>query len=284
MMEVMSSSSGASHDSNSRHRHRKPQDDHHKRALQSGHKPEGQRVKKHSTKRHAHTNESERPAVVRAASSAAVVLLGAAGVYSGIRGALQGYQHLRRRLLRQLIAEVCPVLDSLGVPYWADFGTLLGMYREKDVILHDNDADIVVLQPDWDLLALQLRERLPPHLKVYFVTPSEDESIRWLRVSVGGFGILDLYGGYDEGGENISIPQGHGELCDLPRKMVLPMERLHFRGYDVSVPRDVVGVLEFRYGKTFMVPRYMDKGRDSVEQGKLYARLLGLLGRTGLCV
>jgi hypothetical protein len=30
--------------------------------------------------------------------------------------------------------------------------------------------------------------------------------------------------------------------------------------------------------------RYMDKGRDSVEQGKAYARLLGLLGKAGLRV
>jgi hypothetical protein len=32
------------------------------------------------------------------------------------------------------------------------------------------------------------------------------------------------------------------------------------------------------------VRRYMDKGRDHVEQNKPYARLLGLLARTGLCV
>jgi hypothetical protein len=90
---------------------------------------------------------AERAVVVRVASSATVMMLGAAGVYSGVRGilqvdnralllvrgnylavmvlsapktkwlqsanvhatcCLQGYQHLRRRLLRQLIAEVCP--------------------------------------------------------------------------------------------------------------------------------------------------------------------------------
>jgi hypothetical protein len=30
--------------------------------------------------------------------------------------------------------------------------------------------------------------------------------------------------------------------------------------------------------------RYMDKGRDCIEQGKLYARLLGALGKAGLRV
>jgi hypothetical protein len=53
---------------------------------------------------------------------------------------------------------------------------------------------------------------------------------------------------------------------------------------EVSVPGDVHGVLVHRYGADYMVPRYMDKGRDHVEQGKLYARLLSVLGAAGLRV
>jgi phosphorylcholine metabolism protein LicD len=53
------------------------------------------------------------------------------------------------------------VLDRLGVEYWADFGTLLGMYREKDIIKHDNDVDVVVLDPDWDTLLAALKQALP---------------------------------------------------------------------------------------------------------------------------
>lgn len=54
------------------------------------------------------------------------------------------------------------------------------------------------------------------------------------------------------------------------------------RGVSISVPGNVPAVLVHRYGPDYMVPRYMDKGRDSVEQGKLYARLLSLLGAAGL--
>jgi hypothetical protein len=56
------------------------------------------------------------------------------------------------------------------------------------------------------------------------------------------------------------------------------------RGVEVSVPGDVHAVLVHRYGADYMVPRYMDKGRDHVEQGKLYARLLSVLGAAGLRV
>eukprot|EP00877_Chromochloris_zofingiensis_P004134 jgi/Chrzof1/13721/Cz08g09150.t1 len=218
-------------------------------------------------------------------SPAALVAMGAVSVYCGLKGIIQGYQQLRRRSLRHLLCTVAPVLDDLGVPYWADFGTLLGMYREKDIILHDNDVDIVVFNPDWDMLLAKLKKRLP-QFKVYFCVPSEDRSIRWIRIMCGpGTGIMDLYGGYDSpAGDHVSIAQGHGDLCDVSKQLVLPLSTMKFMGTSVSVPADVPGVLTYRYGETFMIPRYMDKGRDSVEQGKVYARVLTILGKAGLRV
>ncbi len=50
----------------------------------------------------------------------------------------------------------------------------------------------------------------------------------------------------------------------------------------MNVPGDVEGALEYRYGETWPVPRYMDKGADTVEQQKLYARMFSALGRLGI--
>jgi hypothetical protein len=70
---------------------------------------------------------------------------------------------------------------------------------QKDIILHDNDADIVLLDPDWDALLPKLRASLPG-CRVFFVVPSEDRSIRWIRV-LSGVGVMDLVrrGGGGEG-------------------------------------------------------------------------------------
>eukprot|EP00878_Enallax_costatus_P002582 GHUV01002764.1.p1 GENE.GHUV01002764.1~~GHUV01002764.1.p1 ORF type:complete len:300 (+),score=73.73 GHUV01002764.1:902-1801(+) len=256
----------------------------------------------------------EEPNAARSPVAMGVVV--ATSVYCGVKAGIQGYQHLRRRNLRHLVKQVAPVLDDLGVQYFADFGTLLGMYREKDIILYDNDADFVVLNPDWDTLLETLRDRLKPKgFRVFYVVPSEDRSIKWIRV-VSGVGIMDLYGGFTDLTPNsssnastpaaaadhpteqqkalaaaaaasvpmVSIPQGHGDLCDVPASYIFPLGVMKFRGVPVSVPGDVCGVLRYRYGDTFLIPRYMDKGRDCVEQGKLYARLLGALGKAGLRV
>lgn len=144
-----------------------------------------------------------------------------------------------------------------------------------------------MLNPDWDALLAGLRAALP-QFRVYFVVPSEDASIKWIRL-LHGVGVMDVYGAYDcpESGAApgmISIPQGHGDLCDIPSSLVFPLGALKFKGVAVGAPGDVHGVLSFRYGADYMVPKYMDKGRDHIEQGKFYARFLGLLGRAGLRV
>eukprot|EP00882_Tetradesmus_deserticola_P015403 GHRQ01016413.1.p1 GENE.GHRQ01016413.1~~GHRQ01016413.1.p1 ORF type:complete len:197 (+),score=81.44 GHRQ01016413.1:297-887(+) len=124
-------------------------------------------------------------------SPVAMGVVVATSLYCGAKAGIQGYQHLRRHNLRSLVRRVAPVLDQMGVRYFADFGTLLGMYREKDIIFYDNDADFVVLDPDWDSLLEGLRQRLPRTYKAFFVVPSEDRSIKWIRVMTG-VGIMDL--------------------------------------------------------------------------------------------
>jgi hypothetical protein len=293
-----------------------------------------QQQQKQKKRRHQQQQQQQQPITPVAAAGVAVSL------YCGARAGLCAYQALRRRCLRRLLRVVGPALAACGCNYYVDFGSLLGAVREGDVIFYDNDADVVAINPDWDALLVKLRAALPPAYKVYFVVPSEDASIRWLRV-LYGIGILDIYGGYyggsadssgSGGGSNgtssssggggggrdncsssnnntagrntsssnttasacgcgcggtggkIFIPQGHGDLCDVPASLVLPLRPLQFRGVTLSGPADARGVLTHRYGADYMVPKYMHKGRDAIEQGKRYVRLLTLLAKFGVRV
>eukprot|EP00884_Botryococcus_braunii_P005380 jgi/Botrbrau1/14843/Bobra.0278s0013.1 len=206
----------------------------------------------------------------------------AAGLYGTLQAGIKAFQLARRRYLRRMMLDICPALDQLGYDHWVDFGSLLGIYRDGDLILHDNDVDICVLleaPEDMDGLLSGLKKALP--YPVSIASPSEDPTVKWIRVWCP-FGFVDVYGAYDRGKTHLEVELGHANLCDIPKHLVLPTGKLLFKGVHLSVPVRVEDVLQDRYGATWNVPRYMDKGSDTVEQNKLYARIFRTLSRAGI--
>lgn len=212
------------------------------------------------------------------ASTAAV---GAVAFYAALRAGIQVFHLSRRFFLRQLLLDLCAALEACHLTYWVDFGSLLGLHRDGDLILHDNDIDLAVLDPKWDSLLPALRRHLPQKYDIKVVSPSECPSIRWVRVYCP-LGMADLFGAFDRGGEKIEVDFGHGDYADIHRDLVLPPRSAHFRGIEVRVPRDVESTLVQRYGLDWRTPRYMDKGSDTVEAAKLYARVFKALSVVGI--
>jgi len=292
------------------------------------------------------------------------------GTYVVALVATKGFRALRRRALRALLVDLAPVLMALADPavpapsgsgvaarrarpvsWWIDFGTLLGVHREGDLIPYDNDVDVCLLwgdaddgdddgastsatgasEADWAALRAALeagvdrrgRPLLRGGRRVAVVHPSEDQSVTWLRVvALGGIAVVDLYGATRPSGGGtdrsprgpdstsaasassssrpvVGVDIGRGDVNDVPADLVLPLARRTWRapglgrggvlgigrrGRDVvlSVPADVEGVLAWRYGDDWRTPRYLDKGRDTVEGTKLYFRLFRMLGMAGL--
>lgn len=50
--------------------------------------------------------------------------------------------------------------EEKDIRYWWHYGTLLGAYREKDIIAHDYDADMIVIEEDFQALLQALRTHL----------------------------------------------------------------------------------------------------------------------------
>jgi len=49
----------------------------------------------------------------------------------------------------KVLSRTCDVLDSMGLPYWIDSGTVLSAYRDKDVNVYDHDIDIRTPMHAW---------------------------------------------------------------------------------------------------------------------------------------
>ena len=71
---------------------------------------------------------------------------------------------LRKAQMRMLemLVEVDTICRKHNIPYWIDFGTLLGAVRHKGFIPWDDDVDICVMEKDYKHLREILIKELPP--------------------------------------------------------------------------------------------------------------------------
>ena len=70
---------------------------------------------------------------------------------------------LRKAQMRMLdmLIEIDKICRKHNIPYWIEYGTLLGAVRHKGFIPWDDDVDISVLQKDYKRLRKVLLEELP---------------------------------------------------------------------------------------------------------------------------
>ena len=70
---------------------------------------------------------------------------------------------LRKAQLRMLemLIEIDKICRKHTIPYWIEFGTLLGAVRHKGFIPWDDDADICVMEKDYKYLREILIRELP---------------------------------------------------------------------------------------------------------------------------
>ncbi|PRW20648.1 phosphate ABC transporter permease isoform A [Chlorella sorokiniana] len=213
-------------------------------------------------------------------SLTALTALGTVALYGSVRGGISLFHHARRKFLTQLLHDLAAALNDLGVTWWLDFGSLLGIHRDGELIKHDNDVDVAVWQPDWPALLADLQAALPQY-SMRIVVPSDDPDTSFIRVYCP-LGMADVFGATPAGDSRVLVDCGHGSCTEIDRAAVLPTGVMTWRGSKLSVPGNVPAALEQRYGPDWRVPRYMDKGTDVVEGQKLYARIFRALSNLGI--
>lgn len=94
---------------------------------------------------------------------------------------------LRKAQLRMLdiLQEIDKVCKRHDIPYWIDFGTLLGAVRHAGFIPWDDDADVTIFKKDSKLLERYLAEELPE--QYYIFGPSTSKRYK----NTGYFRIVD---------------------------------------------------------------------------------------------
>ena len=183
------------------------------------------------------------PLVIVAACLGLVVL----GV-GGALAVLRIRQRRRRAILRRMLLDVCEVMDAASIPYWVDFGSLLGASRDGDIILWDRDADLGTWAECRSMIVERCREPLAARGHTLIVMNS------WLRVGSASWPSyrLDLYM-YERRGE-FARHLFNREPMDIPVALVEETTLMPFHGRMIRVPVRTQDVLKFRYGDDYLTP------------------------------
>lgn len=149
--------------------------------------------------------------------------------------------------LHTVLRETVRILESHGIPYWADGGTLLGAVRDQAVIPWDTDADLGVMAADvprvlglahaWEALGFEVQRHCGGALLRITYSPVNDMGV-------------DLYP-WAEDGDYLCHPfKGR-----VPRKWLLPFSRVRWDQLELAAPADAHRWLTARYGPDYMEPQ-----------------------------
>ena len=162
----------------------------------------------------------------------------------------------QRSILRNIAFDTIDTFNKLDIDYWVDFGTLLGIVREQDIIKGDNDVDICVVDSP-DTHSKMKKAKIMLERKGYtFVKETWDA----YRVKKYTF-FADIYINKINSEKGV-YTGATGDNSNIDMNYIGSKSVIKWKNLDVKCPADVHGTLLWRYGEDYMTPKSGYKGRD----------------------
>lgn len=156
------------------------------------------------------------------------------------------YRDKKLAILRDLFVGSAQFLNDIGEEYWMDFGTLLGYYRERDIIPHDIDVDFAMHEKSYRNV-LSKKHLLPKGFSFY------DTSHRHrgpkLYLNYKGFDA-DIYF-YEDLGDSVRSYENTkwpNEKREIPKALIYPLKSVNLFDKKISVPVLIEEYLRYIYG------------------------------------
>lgn len=161
---------------------------------------------------------------------------------------------------------VCDLFDRLEIKYCLSHGTMLGVYRDKDIISWDDDVDLILFMTDIDKirnartelrkLGFYVVDEGDPNKPIDpksnapfydFVTIKDGEKIEgWIFEKIGDYYM------YDKDRSNLV----------MPRTMFDVLGQIEWRGNKFNTPNDIELFLTMLYGTDWKIPNKDRKPND----------------------
>ena len=186
----------------------------------------------------------------------------------------------------KVLEKYAEAMESAGIDYWLDYGSLLGAVREHDFIKNDEDIDTGVINTSPSAIKSALESKgFKRFRKILVKDRIIEETYTLNNVSLDVFYyrhitpnriICNLTNPID-GLDYKQMLRLHGGL--MVRSIEFDFDGTigyKFKGISVRIPKDYKGYLENCYGSTYMVPdpNYKYSGSPSI---KHYPELRALI-------
>ncbi len=151
----------------------------------------------------------------------------------------------------QSLAIGIKFFEKLKIPYWIEYGTLVGYHRGKKIIPYDLDVDFSFLDGDAEKIRRNLH-LLPRSVRFY--DSSKDHKFNKMGFKNGKENCNCDFYGYG------ILPNGKLRIClrdstkgtmdgrDIPFDYIFPLKRCTIEGIETYCPNQTKKYLEHRYG------------------------------------
>ncbi len=178
---------------------------------------------------------------------------------------------------KAILNDLHALLTKSKVPYFAEYGTLLGLIREGGFIKHDEDIDLGVL--GWSVDPVKLMEVVLDHgllLKRAFCWNGQITEFTFLfnnKLQVDFFFLLRGVDGkefgvaYNDFTEDESGRRIAKKIIGVPKPKFSGVSEYTVNGITTYIPQDYEGFLICSYGKNWRTPiENFQASRERVER------------------
>jgi len=167
--------------------------------------------------------------------------------------------------LRVCVERASGVFNRYNITYWWDFGTLLGIVREKDIIWTETDSDISIMISDRNKLWFDYDIRQELHNEGFIIITMRDEYKLRIYESWGWYLDMDVW---NDSNTHLQMITGRRdpEIYHLPKHMILPVAHVQLESMNnvpLAIPAKSDSILAHWYGKDYMIPKKYFKGVDA---------------------
>ena len=165
---------------------------------------------------------------------------------------------------KEALKAIANILYEKQIPFWIDFGTLLGSYRYGGVIPWDNDLDIAILENDFQNVMQALnsldpkkyvaqdwssRVRPNTYIRVYVKESRNHIDIYHMKIDVENQMLTTIISHEDSHfmANDWKIKEKM-QISHCPFEVIFPLKKALFDGFEFPVPNDTVTCLKQKYG------------------------------------